>query len=412
MKLWELPRGWHWATMGEVAKVVGGSTPKTSEPSYWGGDIAWITPDDLSGFRAAYIAGGRRSLTQAGYDSCATRMVPAGTVLFTSRAPIGYRAIAAGPVCTNQGFKSFVCGSAVKAEYVYWYLGAAIELVRSMASGTTFPELSGKAAERIPIPVPPLEMQDRIVDAIEQQVTRIDAARTALSNATSRQASFRSAVLRTELQLASGQEGWRSVRLSEIAKIQSGQTPKSIREVLKPAGDLPWIQVSDMNLEGNEIEIQSARSWLASRDAAALGMKIFPPGTIVFPKRGGAISTNKKRVLSMPSSCDLNVMAITPSDGWTRFLWFWFQALDLRSIDNGSNVPQINHGDVAPLEVLLPEAADLESIEDRLESQLEAAALLSSGIERNQLRTAALQRSVLAAAFRGLLVRDTAGSTA
>lgn len=178
--LWELPAGWHWMTMGEVATVVGGSTPKTGEPSYWGGDIPWITPDDLSGFTGKYIERGRRSITQAGYDSCSAQMVPAGTVLFTSRAPIGYVAIAANPVCTNQGFKSFVCGPEVQPGYVYWWLRASRDLATSMASGTTFPELSGKAALRVPIPVPPLADQGRIVEAIEEQDSRLDAATASL----------------------------------------------------------------------------------------------------------------------------------------------------------------------------------------------------------------------------------------
>jgi type I restriction enzyme, S subunit len=199
--LWELPDGWHWATMGEVAKVVGGSTPKTGEPSYWGGEIPWITPDDLSGFTGKYIERGRRSITQAGYNSCSTQMVPAGTVLFTSRAPIGYVAIARNPACTNQGFKSFVCGDDVDPEYVLWYLRSSRDLVRSLGSGTTFLELSGKAAAKVPIPIPPLDEQRRIVENIEQQVTRIEAAENALRASHRRVKSLRAAIL---------DEAWRS----------------------------------------------------------------------------------------------------------------------------------------------------------------------------------------------------------
>lgn len=172
--LWDLPAGWRWATMGEVAKVVGGSTPKTGEPSYWNGEIPWITPDDLSGYDPKYIERGRRSITQAGYDSCSTQMVPGGTVLFTSRAPIGYVAIARSAVCTNQGFKSFVTGPTVVPDYLYWYLKAVPDLTRSFASGTTFLELSAKAAARLPVPVPPLGEQRAIVGKIEELLARLD----------------------------------------------------------------------------------------------------------------------------------------------------------------------------------------------------------------------------------------------
>ncbi len=194
-ELWELPRNWRWETMGEVAKIVGGSTPKTSEPSYWGGDIPWITPDDLSGFTSKYIERGRRNITEAGYQSCSTQIVPAGTVLFTSRAPIGYAAIGANPVCTNQGFKSFVPGPAVMPDYIYWWLRASKDLAASLASGTTFLELSSKAAARLPIPIPPMDDQKRIVAAIEQQLTRIEASRRSLKSAHRRARGFVGAIL-------------------------------------------------------------------------------------------------------------------------------------------------------------------------------------------------------------------------
>jgi type I restriction enzyme S subunit len=194
-ELWKLPRGWRWATMGDVAKVVGGSTPKTNEPSYWGGDIPWITPDDLSGFTGKYIERGRRSITQAGYDSCSTRMVPKGTVLFTSRAPIGYVAIAAAPVCTNQGFKSFICGPDVHPEYVYWYLRYSTDLTKSLASGTTFLELSAKAALRVPIPVPPWDEQLHVVERLEEATSRLAEAIAALKRSHGLLDSYRRAIL-------------------------------------------------------------------------------------------------------------------------------------------------------------------------------------------------------------------------
>ena len=88
-----------------IGDIISGATPKTSEPENFGGDIAWITPADLSGYSEKYISYGARNLTQKGYDSCSTQLMPPGTVLFSSRAPIGYVAIAKNSVCTNQGFK-------------------------------------------------------------------------------------------------------------------------------------------------------------------------------------------------------------------------------------------------------------------------------------------------------------------
>ena len=105
----DIPSNWTWTTMGEIADVVGGGTPRTNDPeNYEGGTIPWITPADLSGYTAKYISHGERFITKSGLACSSAKMMPSGTVLFSSRAPVGYVAIAAKPVCTNQGFKSFV----------------------------------------------------------------------------------------------------------------------------------------------------------------------------------------------------------------------------------------------------------------------------------------------------------------
>ena len=136
--------------MGEIADVVGGGTPKTKDPSNFdNGDIPWITPADLTGYTAKYIERGKRNISKKGLDGSAARMMPAGAVLFSSRAPIGYVAIAANPVCTNQGFKSFVPRAGVLPEYLYYYLKQAKPLADDLASGTTFKEVSAKRAAMI-----------------------------------------------------------------------------------------------------------------------------------------------------------------------------------------------------------------------------------------------------------------------
>lgn len=181
--------------MGDIATVVGGSTPRSKQPEYWDGDIPWLGVSDLTGYTDKYIAAGARSITEAGYASCSTQMVPAGTVLFSSRAPIGYVAIASQPLCTSQGFKSFVVADGVSPDYIYWYLKYAKPLAESLASGTTFRELSGKAAAALPVPLPPFNEQLRIVDALEHFLGRIDEATHGVRIATAHLQTFTKAVL-------------------------------------------------------------------------------------------------------------------------------------------------------------------------------------------------------------------------
>ena len=194
---WHIPPSWAWNTIGEVANVVGGSTPRTSEALYYdGGTIPWITPADLSNYKEKLISHGARDITLAGLNESGARLMPAGTVLFSSRAPIGYVAIASVPVSTNQGFKSFVLGGGLLPDYVYYYLKRAKELAVFLASGTTFKEISGKNAAKIPISIAPLPEQSRIVEAIETNLTKLDAVVAALERVQANLKRYRASVLK------------------------------------------------------------------------------------------------------------------------------------------------------------------------------------------------------------------------
>ena len=196
-----LPAGWRWTTMGEIADVVGGGTPRTSDPeNFEGGSIAWLTPADLSGYSEKYVSRGNRFITERGLESSSARLLPEGAVMFTSRAPIGYVAIARNPISTNQGFKSFVLKPGVLPDYVYWWLKGAKQLAESMASGTTFLELSGAKAKQLPIPIAPIEDQRRIVAEIEKQFSRLDEAVANLKRVKANIKRYKAAVLKAAVE--------------------------------------------------------------------------------------------------------------------------------------------------------------------------------------------------------------------
>jgi type I restriction enzyme, S subunit len=195
---WVLPESWVWTTMGEVAEIVGGSTPTTDEPeNFASSGIPWITPADLSGYKAKLISRGSRDISEDGLATSSTRLMPAGTVLFSSRAPIGYVAIAANPVTTNQGFKSFVLfPKGILPDYTYYWLIRAKDLLSEYASGTTFLEISGKRARQIPLPIAPSDEQQRIVGAIESLLPKLDAAMMALERVRANLKRYRASVLK------------------------------------------------------------------------------------------------------------------------------------------------------------------------------------------------------------------------
>jgi type I restriction enzyme S subunit len=153
--------------LGEVANIVSGATPKTGVDEYWGGDVPWATPADLSKLDTPYISTTPRTLTLAGLRSCATTVLPAGSVLLSSRAPIGHVAINTVPMATNQGFKSLVPTASLDAKYLYHWLKSKTAYLQSLGNGATFKELSRKTTERIEMPLPPLPEQRRIAAILD-----------------------------------------------------------------------------------------------------------------------------------------------------------------------------------------------------------------------------------------------------
>ena len=135
-----MKQGWEIKKLGEVCEVIGGSTPKTNEPTYWDGDFFWVTPAELDGTKL--ISSTKRTITEAGIKSAHLQLLPAGTVLLSSRAPIGKVAITTVPMYCNQGFKNIICSDKLYNCYVYWFLYAKTEYLNALGTGATFKEIS------------------------------------------------------------------------------------------------------------------------------------------------------------------------------------------------------------------------------------------------------------------------------
>lgn len=155
---------WKACKIADLGAVIGGATPSTKDPAnYENGTIAWITPKDLSTFTGRYIKRGERNITEIGLKSCSTQLLPPNSVLFSSRAPIGYIAIAANEVCTNQGFKSVIPNNGTDPLFLYYLLKYNKAKIESMGSGTTFKEVSGNTMKGISVRVPTdISVQKRI----------------------------------------------------------------------------------------------------------------------------------------------------------------------------------------------------------------------------------------------------------
>lgn len=399
----DLPSGWEGTTIGEVCEVVGGSTPKTAVARYWGDPIPWVTPDDLSRHDGVWVSGGARSLTQEGFQSASLRMLPPGAVLFSSRAPIGYVAIAEVPLCTNQGFKSVVSPRGLNSRYLYWYLLHANSLIESMASGTTFKEISKRRMQEVPLPIAPTAEQERIVAAIEEHLSRLEAAAAAVRSATARLELLESRAV--DEAFVSYVE---RVPTSEVAEVRGGiqkqpkRQPKENRApFLRVAnvghGRLALDEVHEVELFEGELERYRLR----------------PGDLLVVEGNGSPDQIGRSAVWrgEIPDCVHQNhLIRVRPGPSLDpEFLGLYWNAPSARQqltsvASSTSGLYTLSTSKVKQVEVPVAPLGEQRSMVTRLAAQLEQFSRLRAQLGTAAKRNGALRLSVLAAAFSGRLV--------
>ena len=161
--LGDVPEHWEVRRLRSVVAIVSGATPSTNAPTFWDGDITWLTPEDLGGLKGRYIGDSARRVTHAGYESCGTTLARSGSLAISTRAPIGYIGILRSAACVNQGCRLLVPNAAVQSDYLYYELTTARSELESLGQGSTFTELSRGKAGRIhtPTSTPPRTSRHR-----------------------------------------------------------------------------------------------------------------------------------------------------------------------------------------------------------------------------------------------------------
>ena len=231
---------WIKCKIEDIGSVVGGATPSTKkEENYLNGKIAWITPKDLSNFRGRYIGQGERNITETGMNSCSTQLLPVNTVLFSSRAPIGYVAIAANEICTNQGFKSVIPNENINPMFLYYLLKYNKDKIENMGSGTTFKEVSGTTMKNIVVSVPAnIKEQEKIACILDTIDNKIEENERINNNLEQQAEVLFQSILSNAVT---------TVNLGEIADVKGGKRlPKGVNLIDIPT-TLPYIRVRDLN---------------------------------------------------------------------------------------------------------------------------------------------------------------------
>ena len=173
---------WEKKRLREVCEVVSGSTPRTDDPTNWNGDILWATPNDMGKLVGFTIEDTERKISEKGFKSCSTKLLPIGSVLLTTRAPIGHLAINSKPMCTNQGFKSLIPLAQIHNYFLFSTLKYFVPILQFIGRGQTFTEISKKQVEDFEIPLPPLPEQKRIATYLKEKIEEVEKLRTAIEN--------------------------------------------------------------------------------------------------------------------------------------------------------------------------------------------------------------------------------------
>jgi type I restriction enzyme S subunit len=259
---------------------------------------------------------------------------------------------------------------------------------------------------KLNIAIAPLPEQRAIVAKIEESFSKLDSGIESLKKAKEQLEIYRQAVLKAafEGELTKDKEKIIFVKLGNVLNIVSGKTPKGLNDVNND-GKNKFLKVSDMNLPGNEIFMKNSKLNLNDKDIIDLKIKRCPKGTVIFPKTGGAIFTNKKRILIDESSFDLNIMGILPNENYrSKYIYYFFVYQDLRKFCDGTAVPQINKKHILRLQFPSCSVIKQEEIIIEIESRLSVCDNILAIIEGSLEKAEALRQSILKKAFEGKLL--------
>ena len=393
---YKLPENWCWTRLGDITEIVGGGTPSSSVTEYYcNGLIPWISPADLSGYTDIYISRGAKNITELGLEKSSAKMLPTNTVCLSSRAPIGYVVIAKNPLCTNQGFKSFLPASCYLPQYLYWYLKGNKELLESYASGTTFLELSASKAGLVEFPLAPLPEQQRIVDRIESLFAKLDEAKQkaqdALDSFETRKAAILHKAFTGELtaqwrkEHGETMESWEKKQLSQLAKQikAGGDKPDDFTTIADEIHNIPVIAngVTDEGIVG-----YTATSRFYGETITVAGR-----GTIGF-----------SMYRTYPFFPIVRLIVIEPQDTVkAAYIKYAFDAFPENG--TGSSIPQLTvpmvKEKIIPLPKLNEQTEIVRILDDLLAKEQQAKEAAEGVLEQIDI----IKKAILARAFRGEL---------
>lgn len=348
---------WKEYKVEEFAEVIGGGTPSTKNPAYFGGSIPWITPKDLTNYEKKFIKNGERNITKEGLNNSSARLIPKNSILLTSRAPIGYLAIAENDVTTNQGFKSLVVNPDIADfNFVYYLIKANIERIKGYGTGTTFAEVSATVVKNLKFKLPALQIQTaiaKILSSLDDKIELNNKINQELENLA--QTLFKYWFIDFEFPNENGEpykssggemvdselgeipKGWEIATIDDITEIVTkGTTPTTIGGKFTDSG-INFIKVESLTEQG--AFIKSKFGFIDEETNQLLRRSIIKEGDVLFSIAGtiGRVAVVTKDIL--PANTNQAIAIIRPDQVDSNFLKLLMKSALIQN-DTKSNVVQ------------------------------------------------------------------------
>lgn len=354
--------------LGKICKVVSGSTPERAKAEYWGGNIPWVTPKEISRLTSPYLFDSFEKITESGFKSCSTEMLPVGSLLLSSRAPIGLLAINKIPVCTNQGFKSLVPTEAVTVEFLYYYLKHNIKSLQAKGNGATFKELPKPTVENFPIVLPPLDDQKRIAHLLGK-VEGLIAQRK--ENLQQLDDLLKSVFLEMFGDPVRNAKGWEKPELKKFGKISTGNTPPRKDDSSYSSRHIEWIKTD--NIPSDSVYITQATEYLS--ESGSKKGRIITEGALLIACIAGSVeSIGRAALTNRTVSFNQQINAIQPNKDVNSFYLYVLFKISKRYIQSHATKGMkkiLTKGDFEKIKMIKPPfdlQVEFANIAEKIES--------------------------------------------
>ena len=381
----ELPAGWQQKKLGDVCEVINGGTPKTNIKEYWDGNILWITPKDLGRNKNIFVDDTIRKITVLGLKKSSAQLIPANSIILSTRAPIGYLAINKIEISTNQGCRGVVPSKKIKTIFLYYFLKNSIDLLNKLGRGTTFKELSATSLSNIIIPIPPLAEQKRIVAVLDKTFTAIDKIKN-----------------NTEKNLANTKELWQSYLQQSFNNPKKNWQQKKLGDVcekLFAGGDVPKNNFSKTKTDKFNIPIFSN----GIKDNGLYGFtnikKVNKP-SITISARGTIGYSVLRKETFYPI---IRLIVLSPKEKLLDLFFLKYVLNNISFLNSGTAIPQLTVPMIKEYQITFPPLAEQKQITERLDYLSQKTTALQETYCKKIQNLIELKNSILKQAFQGEL---------